>query len=287
MSHISGPSPAVVSLRGYVSRFASPDDPWPETYFIVSVSPDAWRATFSLHELMNVLHGDGAGGLRGIPWRWQGDELVVSFGPVRVRGTAGEWLALARRVVDSAGSAEDLLEAPGPSPWSGPTSLVSVDAVDVPGDSKEGPEAATLRTPDSRLAAAGGFSDDEFTELLGVGWRHVETRAEAELFGGQLYLWGDPVQLAAEVDGTGRLRVGLPSGSWSGPGGLEYGIVDAVPVDSGIAQSMVESFVRDLLRRRRRSFSWCRYCGDPLAPEDRLRPDVCYGCGTTVLETVY
>jgi hypothetical protein len=244
-------------------------------------------ATFSTGELMDVLDGREAARLRRIPYRWQGDSLVVSFGPAHVRGDAEGRLALARRVVDSASSAGELLEAPGARPWRGPTVLLPVDAVDVPGDTQRRGRTAKPKTPDARLAAAGGFSDEEFCNLFGFGWRPVESPKQDELLAAETFLWGDPLQLAAEVDVHGRLRVGLPSGRWNGPGGLEFDSPDPVPLDASMPQPVLESFVRDLLRRRRRTFSWCRYCGKPLAPEDRMERDVCYGCGTSVLGYVY
>jgi hypothetical protein len=287
MSDISGPTTATVNMRGYISRMASPDDPWPETYVVVSTSPESWMATFSTEELTDVLDGRSAARLRGIPCRWQGDELLVSFGPVHVRGDAEGWLALARRVVDRASSAGELLEAPGARPWSGPTVLLPVDAVDVPGEARGGGDTTTPEKPDSRLAAAGGFSDEEFRDLFGVGWRRVESPRQDELLAAETFLWGEPVQLAAQIDVERRLRVGLPSGRWNGPGGLEFDVPDPVPLDASMPQPVIESFVRDLLRRRRRAFSWCRYCGKPLAPEDRMEREVCYGCGTSVLGYVY
>lgn len=274
-------------MRGYISRLASPDDPWPETYVVVSTSPESWMATFSTAELMDVLDGRETARLRRIPYRWQGDHLVVSFGPAHVRGDAEGWLALARRVVDSASSAGELLEAPGARSWSGPTVLLPIDAVDVPSDARGRGDAARPKTPDARLAAAGGFSDEEFCDLFGLGWRRAESSSQDELFATETFLWGDPVQLAAEIDVEGRLRVGLPAGRWNGPGGLEFDVPDPVPLDASMPQPVIESFVRDLLRRRRRTFSWCRYCGKPLAPEDRMERDVCYGCGTSVLGYAY
>jgi hypothetical protein len=274
-------------MRGYISRTASPDDPWPETYIVVSTSPESWMATFSLRELMDVLDGRSAARLRRIPYQWQMDELVVNFGPAHVRGDVDGWLALARRVLDSASSARELMEAPGARPWNGPTELLSVDAVEVRGGARGRGDTATPETPDSRLAAAGGFSDEEFCDLFGLGWQRVEEPRQDELFAAETFLWGDPVQLAAEIGEDGRLRLGTPSGSWGGPAGLDFHVADAVPLDVSMPQPMIESLVRDLLRRRRRTFSWCRYCGKPLAPEDRMKRDVCYGCGTSVLGYVY
>lgn len=266
---------------------ASPDDLWPETYVVVSTSPESWRATFSLGELMDVLEGRGPARLRRIPYRWQGDELVVGFGPVHVRGDNEGWLVLARRVVDTASSAGELLEAPGARPWSGPTVLLPVGSVEVLGAEPRRDDTAPPESPDSRLAAAGGFSDGGFCDIFGVGWHPLEPISRDELFATEKFIWGEPVQLAADIDMDGRLRVGLPSGSWSGACGLHFDILDPVPVDARMPRKVIESFVRDLLRRRRRSFSWCRYCGRLLAPEDRVERDVCFGCGTSVLGHVY
>ena len=50
---------------------------------------------------------------------------------------------------------------------------------------------------------------------------------------------------------------------------------------------MITAFIKDRLRQRRRSFTWCRYCGDQLEPEARYDRDTCYGCASDVLGIDY
>lgn len=270
LSDISGATTVKVSMRGYISRLAPPDDPWPEAYVVVVTSPHTWMTTFSLGELIAVLDGQGPATLRGIPYAWHDAELVVSFGPAQVVGDREGWLALARRLVESASSASELLEAPGARRWSGATESLSVDAVELGDGARGRGDGATPQTPDAMLAAAGGFSDAEFLDVFGFGWRPGRSLEEDELFAAEVFVRGSPVQLAAAVGKDGKLGVGRPSGRWNGPGSLEYTVDDAVALDGGMPRQVIESHVSDLLRRRRRTFSWCRYCGSPLAPENRL-----------------
>lgn len=106
-------------MSAYVSRLSPAGAEWPTCYVIVDTVPEHWRATMPLDDLIEIVESLGSPQLRGIPWRWDGNELVVEFGPVRLRGTGEEWLSQARRLIDSAQSAELLYEAPGTRPWSG------------------------------------------------------------------------------------------------------------------------------------------------------------------------
>lgn len=275
MSQTAGAPTGTVSMRGYISQMADGDAEWPATYVVVDTSPERWKATLELTGLIDILDGR-QGGLRRIPHEWDGEDLVVELGPVHVRGDRQGWRALARRVLGAAGSSAELYDVPAARPWGGPSVTIPVGDVGVPGE----PEASSV---DSTLAAAGGFSEEEFGELFGFGWQLVEPSAESAP---AVYLWGNPAQLGAQIT-DGRLHLGQPRGSWPGPGELHMELVEPTVVDGSQPRPMIESFVADLLRRRRRTFTWCRYCGDPVAPEQRLERNVCHGCGTSVLGVVY
>lgn len=273
-------------MRGYVSTFAPPDEGWPTTYVIVQTSPEAWMATLPLDELMQAVEERRSVPLREIPHQWKGDEFVVELGPVRLRGNSEEWRALGRRLLHGAGSASELYEAPGTTPWTGSAETISVEELQPEHGSGHLVAALGTPSPTSVLANAGGFSGEQFTELFGLGWRPASARDQGELFEDDLFVWGEPPQLAAAVSPDG-LRVGLPGGEWHGPGEFKRMIVDPVAVDAAVPEPMVEAFVKDLLRRRRRTFTWCRYCGDQLTPELRDERDLCFGCASGVLGTVY
>jgi hypothetical protein len=69
--------------------------------------------------------------------------------------------------------------------------------------------------------------------------------------------------------------------------GVTYDAVNLVPVSSDMPRRMIEAFVKERLRRRRRSFTWCRYCGNHLVPEARYDRETCFGCATLVFGVVY
>jgi hypothetical protein len=271
-------------MRGYISQMADGGAEWPTTYVVVDTSPERWKATLELTGLIDILDGR-EGGLRRIPHQWDGEDLVVELGPVHVRGDRQGWRTLARRVLGAAGSSADLYDVPAARPWGGPSVTIPVDQVGVL-DDQGAPRADEPETTsvDSILAAAGGFSEEEFGQLFGFGWQPVEPTAVSTP---PVYLWGNPAQLGAQTSEDGRLQLGQPRGSWPEPGELHMELVEPTVVDSSQPRPMIETFVADLLRRRRRTFTWCRYCGDPLAPEQRLERNVCHGCGTSVLGVVY
>lgn len=286
MPDISGES-ARINMRGYVSRLSPSGAEWPTCYVVIDTVPEHWMATLPLDDLVEIVESLGKPRLRDIPWRWDGNDLVVEFGPVHLWGTGDEWLSLARRLIEAALSTGQLYEAPGTRPWSGSSEDLRVTEL------VRGEQGLMAHRGDHRssspLARAGGFSDDEFRGLFGLEWRpalNASVPAHPEMLFDQLYLWGEPVQLAALVSPAG-LSIGQPKGQWIGHEGVRYDAVDLVPVSSDMPRPMIEAFVKERLRRRRRSFTWCRYCGDQLVPEARYDRETCFGCATRVFGVVY
>ena len=96
MNEISGES-TNISLRGFLSQFSEPGVEWPTCYVIVATDPEHWMATLPLEELMEIVDSDARPPLRDIPWTWDDQDLVVSLGPVHLRGSRDEWRSLARQ----------------------------------------------------------------------------------------------------------------------------------------------------------------------------------------------
>jgi hypothetical protein len=184
-------------------------------------------------------------------------------------------------------SAENVYELPDIQPWAGGRLPVSMTTIVVAGEAL--PEAPPL-SPIDTLAQAGGFEPREFVELFGAGWmewEHAHSPGEFRL-DDHLFLWGSPAQLGATVNVTERrLQVGTPRATWSGPAHLGYELSETKTISRDLSDEEVRAIVAPLLARRRRSFTWCRYCGGRLAPERRFEPTVCYGCATTWLSIVY
>lgn len=92
------------------------------------------------------------------------------------------------------------------------------------------------------------------------------------------FLGGSPPQLMARVFDHG-IFLATPEGSWAGgthtlvyrPAEQRYLAADELDTPT------VEQLVRDLLRRRRSTFRYCRYCRRPTPPELRVE-DCCIEC---------
>lgn len=276
-----------VQMKAFATAPPTAGNEWPDAWGLVEVGPPRWMCTLPVHELVGLVRGGVPDvDLRRLPYQWLGADLVIQFGPACVIGSADDWLSLCRRLLDSAESTEGVYELPGTQPWSGPTLEVAVRSIAV-GDSEE-PEH---RSPVAQLAAAGGFDEREFVELFGADWApsaKAHNQDEISILDERLFLWGTPPQLGAVVAHDGNyLEIGIPRGSWPGPGELRYRIDDPTPISREVPDEEIRDAVQDHLRRRRRSFGWCRYCGERVAPEQRFEPGVCYGCASTWFGVVY
>lgn len=277
-----------IRMKTYLSRFASVDEEWPQAWALVEVEPSRWSCTVPVHELVHILLTRSADSdLRRLPHEWHGEEFVLELGAAAVTATAEEWLALCRRLIDTAKSAKGVQELPDTPPWQGQTFPVPPTGIVVVGGASQ--SEPTL-SPVDRLALAGGFEPREFVELLGAGWisSKRDHPGDAFNFDDDLFLWGSPAQLGATTDLLeSRLEIGVPRATWSGPAQVGYELADRTSVSRELSDDEIRAIVGPLLARRRRSFTWCRYCGERIAPEDRFEPNVCRGCATEWFGIVY
>ncbi|MAY97859.1 MAG: hypothetical protein CMH84_15200 [Nocardioides sp.] len=273
-----------VRMKAFASDQAPGDNEWPDAWALVEVEPQGWMCTLPLHELVDLIRERATDvQLRGLSYAWIGQHLAIELGPASVVASAEEWLSLCRRLLDAAGSTQGLYELPGTQPWSGPTVEVAIGAIALNGEQQQ-------LSPTAELAALGRFGEDEFVELFGMGWNRAEASGDQEFLSsshGPLYLWGTPPQLGAALDyDSGALAIGIPRGSWGGHQ-LRYELDSPIPVTRTMSDEEIDDVLRGHLRRRRRSFGWCRYCGEQVAPEHRYEPGVCHGCARSRFGVVY
>jgi hypothetical protein len=157
-------------------------------------------------------------------------------------------------------------------------------------------ELRTQRT-EAELAARVMLATDEFIELFGTGWRRSAPHDydyDADPSGGlsglsePWYVAGEPPQLMLRPH-SDALDLAIPHGRWTrGTHGLAY------EPDSQRTiwlrdwnSTVVSDVVAYLLKRRRRTFRYCRYCKRQTPPELRAEIDVCMGCAGSVLGVVY
>jgi hypothetical protein len=263
------------------------EDEWPAAWVIVEVQPGGWRATLPVDQLLDLLTRPTTDvPLNEIPYWWDCDELSLSLGPALVSADAAGWRALVRRLLDQAGATRELNEVPRARPWAGPVTDLGTRDVTVPGGDPIWELRGTPGETVQELAAAGGFDALEFVSLFGAGWqRHDSGARDCEACPDRIYTWGEPAQLAALVTPEG-LEVGVPDATWSGVDGPPR-IGDPLPVHGWMTTATIRPLVEGIRRRRRRSLSWCRFCGRHLAPEERWSLNTCYACATTWHGVIY
>jgi hypothetical protein len=265
-----------VSMRGYLGDLRTSDE-WPDGWAIVTVEPGHWLATLPIHELRRLLDGADDVDLMGIPYRWRFEWLVLELGPARVIGTADEWWRLCRLLTDTAGSTAGLYEVPHAQPWNRPATEVSITSIEVNGETIDVPYYVEPSPEVTVLARAGGFATREFVELFGAQWRLPGGLVSYEY--PLVYVLGHPWQLAAVVDDEG-LSLGKPKPRWHGIVEQYLEVVDRVPIDGTMPTAELVEIAQRLMRSRRRSFSWCRYCARQIPPELRFDRNTCDSCGS-------
>lgn len=133
-----------------------------------------------------------------------------------------------------------------------------------------------------QLADRLGLPVSELVEVLGAGWFAFSNPS-----GEAWFMAGDPPRSMVRVTAE-DVRVAMPRGRWAGPGELTYEPVDEQRFSwSNLDLRQIAVAVRVAEQRRRRSFRYCRYCRDPIAPEHRFEPNICQGCASTWLGVVY
>lgn len=155
-----------------------------------------------------------------------------------------------------------------------------------------------LSAPDPRedtafLAEQSGLPVDVFAEAFGAGWQPmldmpVDDDAEPERMGDSFGGWfvaGDPFQICLRP-ADGGVELGMPVGRRIGHQMMwQVHRREYVPtVDGGEAGK--EALAR-LLKARRSSFRYCRYCRRVTPPEGRTEVDVCHGCASVWQGAVY
>lgn len=266
-----------VSMVGYVGDLRASDgrvDGWA----IVTVEPGYWLATLPIHELRRLLDGAEDVDLMGIPYHWRVNWLVLELGPARVIGTADEWWRLCDLLTDTARSTADLYEVPRAQPWNGPATEVSITSIEVNGETIDVPYHVVPSPEVTALARAGGFAAREFVELFGAEWR-VPGGLVSYDSSVLVYVLGHPWQLAAVVDEQG-LSLAKPQLRWDSIVEQYLEVIDRVPIDGTMPSAELVEIAQRLMRSRRRSFSWCRYCARQIPPELRVDRNTCDSCGS-------
>lgn len=276
-----------VVMRGYVSDLlAGRPQEWPSAWAIVEAG-ERWKATLPVEQLVEMLTAPSHVPLNGIQHHWEAEQLVLHLGPAHVAGTSIEWRALIRRLVDAAGSTRELYETPQAQPWHEAVSRLTPNQVIVPGADGHWMYRQTPSEEVQDLATSGGFEPLEFVTLFGANWElhHDPDWSQQSLEFVGIYTWGSPAQLAARLDLDGLL-LGTPHVTW-GTTTRHVGITDEERIHGWMTTPDINDTVERIRRRRRRSFTWCRYCGRQIAREDRIARDVCYGCSTEWHGTIY
>ncbi|MBW9208630.1 hypothetical protein KV100_03110 [Mumia sp. zg.B21] len=132
---------------------------------------------------------------------------------------------------------------------------------------------------------------DEFIELFGNEWAEHEATFQDcdDAPSGDLenrfdpwYVAGKPIQLMLRVNGD-LIDLAVPRPRWFGHR------LEVMPERRetirrrGWDPELVADVVKNLLRRRRSSFRYCRYCFGLTPPEHLFKRDTCMGCASDVL----
>ena len=133
-----------------------------------------------------------------------------------------------------------------------------------------------------------------FVETFGAGWTEAPVMHDfdADPAGGwespfgPWHVAGRPAQLMLRASRE-TIELAVPRGEWR-----ELGRVTLVPshlisLTRPLDPAACEAVVKDLLRRRRSSLFFCRYCRVLTPPEYRQSAGVCMGCASDWLGVVY
>lgn len=147
------------------------------------------------------------------------------------------------------------------SPLTPTVPIMTQDAVDDPADDSTG-----------YLAEALGLPSDELARSIGAGWR----LAPGPPF--DWYVAGIPVQLMARLDPAG-LVVAIPAGTWDVHRLVLEPRGERLLTHAELRTPVAAAEVGRLVRRRRASLRYCRYCRRSTPPEERLG-EACMACAT-------
>ena len=138
------------------------------------------------------------------------------------------------------------------------------------------------------LATAFSLDVREFVELFGAGWRESSEPPhghDADPAGGMpslfrpWYMAGNPPQIMLRPHDQ-AFDLAVPDGRWTqGTHGLAYEPGSTRTVSfSEWDRSQTVAMIAGLLKKRRSTFRYCRYCRNLTPPELRTERDVCMGC---------
>lgn len=145
------------------------------------------------------------------------------------------------------------------------------------------------------LAKQAGIPVRDFVEVFGAAWdvlplQHLDLDADPADSGTSRGPWlvtGEPYQLMLRI-WNGGMELGMPKGRWIGVHDLWYRPEARHSFDLGLRLlDEAAPVVENLLRRRRRSFRYCRYCRRQTGPENRLSDDCCHACASVWRGVVY
>jgi hypothetical protein len=162
--------------------------------------------------------------------------------------------------------------------------------------STEADQAGSFADPrdyTSDLAEQCELPVDMFVETFGAGWQPmldlpVDYDADPEGMGNIFGPWsvaGEPFQICLRPT-DGGVELGMPAGRWLGHD-LTWQVHrrESIPTLDGLEAA--KAAVARILKSRRSTFHYCRYCRTLTPPENRLATDVCYGCASVWQGVVY
>lgn len=164
---------------------------------------------------------------------------------------------------------------------------------EIPPPSVDNPFSLRALRPDTAaLADHVGLTVEEFIELFGLEWvanPNPSTRSGDDLVENDPLGWftqGDPVQIMMRAAHEG-LELARPHGRWETS--YQLAIVPDDVVRVGLVDGWTdraEHHVSAILRRRRSTFRYCRYCRNITPPEQRDGRDYCYPCSETIRSVI-
>lgn len=144
------------------------------------------------------------------------------------------------------------------------------------------------------LAEQCGLPVQAFVETFGAGWQPMPVQlhdydADPEGVGEILGLWsvaGEPFQICLRPV-EGGVELGMPVGHWVGHEMSWQVRRRELVAEEAVDGRAASEAVARLLKARRSTFHYCRYCRVLTPPELRLDVDTCYGCASTWQGVVY
>ena len=124
----------------------------------------------------------------------------------------------------------------------------------------------------------------EFIEVFGAGWQALpNAEHDFDALVGPWFIAGDPFQLMLRIrPDLEAVDVARPKGILAGHSLVWRPSPDGntIPLGSRLLET-AGPIVNAILKRRRQSFRYCRYCRQITAPENRIDADLCQGCAST------